>query len=43
MLNKSHPFSRHKANIGKNKKKCLIQFDPDAIDTKYNFVTNFLQ
>ena len=30
-------------------KKCLMHFDPDAsvfdlaIDTRYNFVTNFLQ
>ena len=30
MLNKSHPLSRYKANSGKNKKKCLMHFDPDA-------------
>ena len=30
MLNKSPPFSRYKANNGKNKKKCLMHFDPDA-------------
>ena len=50
MLNKSHPVSRNKANSGKNFKKCLMYFDPDAIgsfsleiDTRYNFLTNFLQ
>ena len=31
MLNKSHPLSRYKANSGKNKKNCLINFDPDAM------------
>ena len=30
MLNKSHSLSRHKANSGKNKGKCLIHFDTDA-------------
>ena len=30
MLNKSHPLSRYKANSRKNKKKCLMPFDPDA-------------
>ena len=30
MLNKSHPLSRCKTNSGKNKKKCLLHFDPDA-------------
>ena len=30
MLNKSHPFSRYKANSGKNKEKCFMHFDPDA-------------
>ena len=30
MLNKSHPLSRYEANSGKNKKKCLMHFDPDA-------------
>ena len=30
MLNKSHPLSRYKANSGRNKKKCLMHFDPDA-------------
>ena len=30
ILNKSHPLSRYKANSGKNEKKCLIYFDPDA-------------
>ena len=30
MLNKSHPLSRHKANSGKNKRKCLTQFYPGA-------------
>ena len=49
MLNKSHLLSRCQANGGKNKKNCLMYFDFDAmvfdlaIDTRYNFVTNFLQ
>ena len=30
MQNKSHPLSRYKANNGKNKKNCLMNFDPDA-------------
>ena len=30
MLNKSHPLSRYKENSSKNKKKCLMHFDPDA-------------
>ena len=30
MLNKSHSLSIYKANNGKNKKKCLMHFDPDA-------------
>ena len=49
MLNKSHPLSRYKANSDKNK-KCLMHFDTLmlgslflAIDTRYNFATNFLQ
>ena len=29
-LNKSHPLSRYKTNSGKNKKICLMHFDPDA-------------
>ena len=29
MLYKSHPLSRYEANNGKNKKKCLMNFDPD--------------
>ena len=28
VLNKSHPLSRHKANSGKNLKKCLMHFYP---------------
>ena len=32
MLNKSHPLSRHETNSGKNKKKCLMYFNPDARD-----------
>ena len=28
MLNKLHPLSRYKANSDKNKKKCLMHFDP---------------
>ena len=50
MLNKSHPLSTYKANSGKNKKKSLINFGPDAmvfllstIETRYNFVTIFFQ
>ena len=50
MLNKSHPPGRYKAISGKNKEECLVHFDPDArvslslaIDTRYNFVTNFCQ
>ena len=30
MLNKSHPLSKYKASSGKNKKKCLTHFGPDA-------------
>ena len=30
MLNKPHLISRYKANSGKNKKKYLMHFDPDA-------------
>ena len=30
MLNKSHPLSRYNANSGKNKKECLMHFDPNA-------------
>ena len=30
MLNKSHTLSRYNANSGKNKEKCLLNFDPDA-------------
>ena len=30
MLNKSHPLRRYKINGGKNKKKCLMHFDPEA-------------
>ena len=30
MLNKSHPLNRYKANSGKNKEKCLKNFDRDA-------------
>ena len=30
MLNKSHPLSRYNATSGKNKKRCLMHFDPDA-------------
>ena len=30
MLNKPHPHSRYNTNSGKNKKKCLMHFDPDA-------------
>ena len=29
MLNKSHPLGRYKANSRKNKKKCLMHFEPD--------------
>ena len=29
MLNKSHTLSRYNANSGKNKEKCLLNFDPD--------------
>ena len=29
-LSKLHPLSRYKANIGKNKKICLMHYDPDA-------------
>ena len=29
MLNELHPLSRYKTNSGKNKKKCLMHFDPD--------------
>ena len=49
MLNKSHPLSRYKANSGKNKKNvwCILTLMLGslslAIDTRYNFVTNFLQ
>ena len=47
MLNKSHSLSRYKENSGKNKKKCLMDFDPDdrvlAIDTRYDFMKNFIQ
>ena len=32
MLNKSHPLSRYKVNSGKNKKQCVMHFDPDARD-----------
>ena len=32
MLNKLLPLNRNKANIGKNKKKCLMHFDPDPRD-----------
>ena len=48
MLNKSHPL-RYKANSGKNKKNvgCILTLMLGslslAIDTRYNFVTNFLQ
>ena len=28
VLNKLHPLSRYKANSGKNKEKCLMEFDP---------------
>ena len=31
MLIKSHPLSRYKGNIGKNKNKCSMYFDPDAM------------
>ena len=31
MLNKSHPLSRYKANSAKNKKKYLMDVDPDAM------------
>ena len=30
ILNKSHPLKRYNANSGKNKKKSLMHFDPDA-------------
>ena len=30
MLDKSHSLCRYKANSGKNKKQCLMHFDPDA-------------
>ena len=30
MLNKSNPLGTLKVNSGKNKKKCLMHFDPDA-------------
>ena len=30
MLNKSHSLIRYKENSGKNKKNCLMHFDPDA-------------
>ena len=49
MLNKSHPLRRYKINGGKNKKKCLMHFDPMlgsltlATDRRFNLVTNFLQ
>ena len=39
MLNKSHLLGRYKASSGKNEKKSLMHFDPDA----RVFVTNFLQ
>ena len=50
MLNKSHPLSRYKANSGKYNKKNVwyiltlkLGSLSLAIDTRYNFVTNFLQ
>ena len=30
MLNKLHPLNRYKENSCKNKKKCLMHFDPDG-------------
>ena len=50
MLNKSHPLSRCKSNSGKNNKKNVFYISnlmlgsmTFAIDTIYNFATNFLQ
>ena len=40
---------RCKANNGKNFKKCLLHLEPDAralslaTETRYNFMTNFIQ
>ena len=30
MLNKSHPLGKYKEKNGKNKKKTLMHFNPDA-------------
>ena len=50
MLSESHPLSRYKTNSGKNKKEMFDAFltlvlgsFPLAIDTRYNFATDFLQ
>ena len=49
MSNIPHPLSRNKANSGKNKKNVLCVLTlmlgslSLAIDTRYNFVTDFPQ
>ena len=49
MLQKSHPLSRYKANGGNNKTNVcfiltlMLGSLSLAIDTRYNFVTRFLQ
>ena len=49
MLNKSHPISRYKVNSGKNLENvwCILTLMLGslslAINTRYNFVTNFFQ
>ena len=49
MINKSHMLRRYKVNNGKIFLKSLLHLEPDATalslatNTRYNFMTNFIQ